>query len=75
MPPCENNPRCENKKCPISSKKVKLGANPDSINSITPSWSFTKCDKSGRWAFAEESIGDFFWAEIDLLPKNVVHSK
>lgn len=64
MPPCENNPKCTNRTCPVLNRKVKLGANPDSIISMRPSWSFYKCDKEGRWAFTNEALGEDFWSTI-----------
>lgn len=67
MPPCENNPKCTNKTCPISNRKVKFGANPDSIISMRPSWSFYKCDREGSWAFTNQALGDTFW--ITIMPR------
>lgn len=67
MPPCENNPKCTNRTCPISNRRAKFGANPDSIYSTKPSWNFSKCDNDSRWAFTEKTLGNAFWTVI--MPK------
>lgn len=77
MAPCENNPLCTNKKCPIKRKKeVRFGYNvstekkaivsvsPESANKYHPVWSFSKCDHNGDWSFSKEKLRDIFWDKV-----------
>ncbi|MEG0914453.1 MAG: hypothetical protein RSG57_01745, partial [Christensenellaceae bacterium] len=80
MAPCENNPKCNNKNCPVkknknvkifrvpsSEKRVGKSKSPDSANKLSPVWYFNKCDKDGNWAFTEKNVGSAFWNKV--LPK------
>ena len=42
-------------------REVRFGGNPDTVYQHKPSWTFTQSDKSGKWAFSQENIGEEFW--------------
>jgi hypothetical protein len=67
MAPCSDNPHSLNSQCPLNGKVPRIKENPDSINSMSPSWNFSRCDKEGRWAFTEDKMNKVFWEK--LLPR------
>ena len=50
-----------------ASREVRQRENPESIMTYHPSWSFSRCDTSGTWAFSKTTARDDFWDKI--LPR------
>lgn len=51
----------------VPSKGIRVGGNPDSIMSDSPSWAFAFCDMESTWGFCRERLEAEFW-EI-IFPK------